>query len=277
MKKFAPTLFTVWATLWLPNVQAQTANTYYAGNDNPLVRLGAQRVFKTVSYPEWFQYPAISGQARQQLVDVYSTRAFLLSMDRSSEGIQHYIDAGQLMLDLLGTSTWSGRASSYIADPATKREINETLRNKVVPRLVHPRAGFELDAPSDSETDYGGPNGAAIQRLDLQLKVLIHDNHVPTGYRPPASYMSPTEREAFERNQEKIRQETQSRSGNATDRKAFNVTNVCALSVGERQTLFSACADSCPKPTSAKQPWGYGQDCRDACAARYIKACSSRK
>src|SRR5437899_1049712 len=64
--------------------QTTTGNQYYADTKHPLVRLGAQRVFKTISYPDWFLWPVMSKDVRQQLVDSYTTREFLVSFDRST-------------------------------------------------------------------------------------------------------------------------------------------------------------------------------------------------
>lgn len=157
--------------------------TLYADKTNPLVKLGMQRVWAGVEYPSWMLYPGLSGQLRQSLVDLYSIREALESMDKSSEPVQRHLDAVQLIMDLLSAA--GGEKGSIRATP-TKREINEAVRAKLVPTLTKPREGSELDAPSDNEAAYRGPSGDIIRDIDLKIKASIRVNHIPTGYVPPA-------------------------------------------------------------------------------------------
>jgi hypothetical protein len=201
-------------------------------------------VFKTISYPEWFQYPTIPQGVRQQLVDLYSTRAFLASMDSGSAGYQRCLDAGQLIVDLLGTSTVGSKSpNGSIPHAPTHKEINDTLKNKLVPQLVQPRKDYENDKPSDREADYGGPSGYDIWRLDLKMKVLAYDYKIPTGDKPPSSFMTPPEREARQRNEEIIRRETL----DAARKKKVKAPNACEGCTGCSSEKDSYFCDMCCK------------------------------
>jgi len=186
---------------------------YYAGGDNPLVKLGGQRVWNGIDYPDWFQYPAIPTQIRQQLIDDYTAREFLASFDKSASGAPatKYNNAAQLISDLL--SAYGGNDGSVRSSP-TQQEINDTVRHQLVPQLVKPREQSELDSPSSNENasskegDYEGQNGDEIKLLDKEIAYLARHNNIPTGYRPPSSFMPPKEREASQRNQKKMEQET---------------------------------------------------------------------
>lgn len=168
------------STAWSQN------NQYYAGNGNPLVKLGAQRVMKTINYPDWFLWPAMPKDVRQQLVDDYTTREYLLSFDKSAANApaSKYNDAFQLVFDLL--SVYGGNDGSLTPSP-TAKQINQTLKEKVVPKLVKPREGYELDSPSSRETDYDGQNGDEIKLLDKEVAYLARHNNIPRGYKPPSS------------------------------------------------------------------------------------------
>ena len=91
-------------------------NEFYAGDTNPLVKLGMERVWFGVEYPSWLLYPGIENNVRQQIVDSYSLRSVLEAMDKSSEGVQKYLDASQLILDLL--STYGGQDGSLREAPS---------------------------------------------------------------------------------------------------------------------------------------------------------------
>jgi len=82
------------------------------------VRLGGKRVLNTIGYPE-FQYAASPVQIRQQLVDNNTVGQFLVSFDQSAQDapFMKYNNAAQL-----------------------------------VPALVKPRDGYQLDSPSALET-----------------------------------------------------------------------------------------------------------------------------
>ena len=162
---------------------------YYAGKDNPLVSLGAQRVLKTINYPDWFLWPAMSKDVRQELVDSYTTRAYLISFDQSAANAPStkWNDLGQLILDLL--DAYGGDKRSLTPTP-TPKQLNQTLKDQVVPALVKPREGYELDAPSANEgvageADYSGPNGQDIQNLDRYIAALARHYNIPTGYKRP--------------------------------------------------------------------------------------------
>jgi hypothetical protein len=125
-----------------------------------------------------------------------------------------YSDAGQLIFDLLGS--WDIKDSQLSPSP-TPKEINQTLKNKVMPKLVQPREGYELDSPSANETisantdDYTLPSGDEIRILDKEIAYLARHNNIPVEYKPRGAYRTPSERAAFERNQEKIAKETLTR------------------------------------------------------------------
>jgi hypothetical protein len=186
------------------------SNPYYAGNENPLVRLGAQRIWKGIDYPAWFQYPGIRRDVREQLVDSYTTREFLSSFDESANAAPatKWNNAAQLLLDL-GDGMGAALELELPSSP-TRKEINETFRKKIVPELVKQR-DKTLDSPSDHETDtngYDGLNGDYIKALDRNMAILARQYNIPTGYQPPSSSMSPSERDAWQRNTEKVARET---------------------------------------------------------------------
>jgi hypothetical protein len=194
MKTLAPPV-SLWLVCWLPNIiqaqppqlsSAKSANSYYAGNENPLVMLGAKRVVTTINYPDWFLWPAMSKDVRQQLVDSYTTREFLLSFDQSATNAPatKYNNALQLIFDLL--SAYGGNDSSLNPSP-TQSEVNQALKQNVVPKLVKPRDGYEQDSPSANETDYAGLNGDEIKTLDKEIRYLARRYNIPTGYKPPAA------------------------------------------------------------------------------------------
>jgi len=153
------------------------------------VKLGAQRVMKTINYPDWFLWPAMPNEVRQELVDRYTTRAYLVSFDQSAANAPatKWNDLGQLISDLL--SVCGGTKGSLTPTP-TPKQINQILKDQIVPELVKPREGFEKDAPSANEgvagnADYSGPNGEDIQNLDRYIAALARHYNIPTGYRPP--------------------------------------------------------------------------------------------
>ena len=111
------------------------------------------------------------------------SRGVLESMDKSSEGVQKYLDAAQLISDLL--STYGGKDGSLREAPS-KSEIISALKAKVIPDLIRPREGHELDSPSDNETAYGGPSGDQIRDIDLAIRAAVHQNAIPIGYEPPS-------------------------------------------------------------------------------------------
>ena len=92
--------------------------------------------------------------------------------------------------------------------PYTTQEANRDLKDMVVPTLVKPRESYQLDSPSANEADYAGQNGDEIKLLDNEIAYLAKHNNIPTGYKPPAAYMTSSEREAWQRNQDKIARET---------------------------------------------------------------------
>jgi hypothetical protein len=232
-------------------------SSYYAGNENPLARLGAQRVFKTITYPDWFLYPGIPATVRQQLIDDYSTREFLVSLDTSAENAPatKYNEAAQLIFDLLGTSTYGATTpQGYIRSTPSQREINDTIRHKLVPQLVKQRDTYELDSPPRNEPAqrgpdvYGGTNGDEIKVLDKDINYLARHYNIPTGYKPPSSYMSPSEREAFERNQEQIKRETL-HTGQTKPAESVNKPNPDhSRMVGQCERARGACLNKCGIP-----------------------------
>jgi hypothetical protein len=98
-----------------------------------------------------------------------------------------------LILDLLGASTYGAKSpNGYILEAPTRTEINETLKHEVVPELVKPREGYELDSPSTNETASAngsncGENGDEIKLLSKELLYLSRHYNIPTGYKPPTT------------------------------------------------------------------------------------------
>lgn len=169
---------------------APTHSEIYAGSDNPLVRMGVERVWKGIDYPLWFQYPNIPIDIRQQIVDDFTTREILASLERSYNDAPatKYTTAAQLIFDLL--SAYGGNGGSLTSTP-TKADINQTLKNGLLPKLVKPREGRDLDSPSDNETtsdkqsDYDLPSGDEIKLLDHEIAYVARKNNIPQGYVPP--------------------------------------------------------------------------------------------
>jgi hypothetical protein len=240
-------------------------NPYYAGGNNPLVTLGGQRVWNGIHYPDWFQYPAIPTRIRQQLIDDYTTREFLASFDRSARDAPatKYNDAVQLIFDLLSAY---GLNDGSIRSSPTQQEINDTVRHQLIPQLVKPREQYELDSPSSNEAasskegDYEGQNGDEIKLLDKEVAYLARHNNIPTGYRPGANdaynppSMTPSERQAFERNQGQIRRET-------LPKDAAKPKDKPKAPVASKQSQIQACQatwSACYKGCGTKDPGTIG-------------------
>jgi hypothetical protein len=171
---------------WAPTVRPDT-QVVYAGPDNPLAQLGVSHVWKAIDYPAWFTFPSIPNAARQELVDLFTQREILRSMDESaarseeSKGITYnkVMSLLQTLLDATG-----GLAGSPITD-LTVQQVNQILKTNGVLPLVGPRPGYETDSPSDHETNdpsspaYTGPNGEDIKSIDLRIRLLRKTYDVP--------------------------------------------------------------------------------------------------
>ena len=179
-------------TFLLVRLVAGEQNRYYAGKDNALVQLGAQRVLNLITYPAWFQYPNIPPAVRQQLVDNYTTRAFLLAFDKGDETTPaRWTALIQTVVDVLGSTAATNQIVPY---PSTKEEANSIVRNNLIPQLVKPRDDYEKDSPSDNETadkaklaDYRGQNGDDIRLLDQETAYLAKHHNIPITYSPAPS------------------------------------------------------------------------------------------
>jgi hypothetical protein len=162
-------------------------NQYYAGTENPLVKLGTQRVMKTINYPDWFQYPGIPADVRQKVVDSYTTREFLVAFDQADKTTPALVTSLlQTFIDFAGSF---GGTSQIV--PYTTREANRDLKAKVIPTLVKPREGYELDSSSGSEAGYDGQNGGEIKLLDLEMG-RVRRQYVPPDLRPDPNYRPTT-------------------------------------------------------------------------------------
>jgi hypothetical protein len=131
-------------------------------------------------------------------------REFLLGFDESDRTTPARVSSLiQTFLDFAGSLVGTAQVVPY-----TAKEANRDLREKVVPVFVKPREGYQLDSPSANEVEYGGLNGDEIKIIDKEIAYLARRNNIPTGYKPPAANMTPSEREAWQRNQGKVAQET---------------------------------------------------------------------
>jgi hypothetical protein len=154
-----------------------------------------------------------------------------------------------LIFDLLGE--YGGQDSELTPSP-TRKEINDTLTKKIVPELVKARDGYQLDSPSDHETDtqdYEGLNGDDIKALDQNIAYLARHYNIPMGYEPPSSSMSPSEREGWQRNQEQIARETKIGSGKGSAK--LNCPSETAEQIADAEDRLATFCPSHPGDSGA--------------------------
>jgi hypothetical protein len=167
--------------------QPHASEVTYAGPDHPLIKLGMSHVWKAIDYPVWFTFPTIPSRDRQQLVDLFTQRELLRSVDESVSNIKASTPVTyNKVLDLL--QTLLDAAGSTVGSPINKlsvQQVNRILEANGVLPLIGPREGYEMDQPSQRETDgpkasgYAGPNGDDIRSIDLQLVLLRRKYDVP--------------------------------------------------------------------------------------------------